>query len=69
LWLSVLRSIPLNVLGDCAMKPEAEAPSMSAHCCHDATCSSPRVDPRFRKALWIAMVVNAAMFVVEFGVS
>ncbi|TNY02954.1 cation transporter, partial [Escherichia coli] len=28
---------------------------MSAHCCHDAACSSPSVDPRFRKALWIAL--------------
>lgn len=42
---------------------------MSAHCCHDATCSSPPVDPRFRRALWIALVLNATMFVVEFGAS
>ncbi len=42
---------------------------MSVHCCHDATCSSPPVDPRFRKALWIALVLNAAMFVVELGAS
>lgn len=42
---------------------------MSAHCCHDATCSSPPVDPRFRKALWIALALNAAMFVLEFGAS
>ncbi len=42
---------------------------MSAHCCNDATCSPPPVDPRFRKALWIALVLNAAMFVVEFGAS
>lgn len=42
---------------------------MSAHCCHDAACSSPSVDPRFRKALWIALVLNAAMFVVEFAAS
>ena len=29
----------------------------------------PSVDPRFRAALWIALAVNAAMFVVEVGVS
>ena len=42
---------------------------MSAHCCHDATCSSVPVDPRFRRALWIALVLNATMFVVELGAS
>lgn len=42
---------------------------MSAHCCHDAACTSPPVDPRFRKALWIALVLNATMFVVELGAS
>ena len=42
---------------------------MSAHCCHDATCSSPPADPRLRKALWIALVLNAVMFVVELGAS
>lgn len=46
-----------------------KAHRMSAHCCHDATCSSPPVDPRFRKALWIALVLNALMFVVELGAS
>ena len=35
---------------------------MSAHCCAPA---KPAIDPRFRKALWIALVVNALMFVVE----
>jgi Co/Zn/Cd efflux system component len=35
---------------------------MSAHCCAP---SRPAVDPRHRKALWIALVVNAAMFVAE----
>lgn len=34
-------------------------------CCHDHCHSQPPVDPRFRRALWIALVVNAAMFVVE----
>lgn len=35
---------------------------MSAHCCAPA---KPAVDPRFRKALWFALIVNAAMFFVE----
>jgi len=35
---------------------------MSAHCCAPA---KPAVDPRFRQALWIALIVNAAMFLVE----
>ena len=35
---------------------------MSAHCCAP---SKPVVDPRYRKALWIALVVNAAMFAAE----
>lgn len=42
---------------------------MPAHCCQDATCSTPSVDPRFRKALWVALVLNAVMFVVELGAS
>jgi Co/Zn/Cd efflux system component len=42
---------------------------MSAHCCHNPDCSSPAVDPRFRRALWIALVLNAAMFMVELGAS
>jgi Co/Zn/Cd efflux system component len=42
---------------------------MSAHCCHDTTCSSPPVDPLFRKALWVALVLNASMFVLELGAS
>lgn len=40
--------------------------AMSAHCC---AFTKPAVDPRFRKALWIALVVNAAMFLVELGAS
>ena len=35
---------------------------MSAHCC---TPAKPAVDPRFRRALWIALGVNAAMFIAE----
>lgn len=42
---------------------------MSAHCCHDPACSAPAIDPRFRKALWVALMLNAAMFFVEFGAS
>lgn len=35
---------------------------MSAHCCAPA---KPAVEPRYRKALWIALVVNGAMFAAE----
>jgi Co/Zn/Cd efflux system component len=42
---------------------------MSAHCCHDAACSATSVDPGYRKALWVALALNAAMFVVELGAS
>lgn len=35
---------------------------MSAHCCPPA---NPAVDPRFRKALWIALLVNLVMFFAE----
>ncbi len=38
---------------------------MSAHCCpHEAADGAAR-DPRYRRVLWIALVVNAAMFAVE----
>lgn len=37
---------------------------MSAYCCASA---KPAVDPRLRKALWIALIINAAMFFVEIG--
>lgn len=37
-----------------------------AGCCHSGGCSvAPAVSPRYRKALWIALGVNAAMFLVE----
>lgn len=36
-----------------------------AACGCDSGCSTTAVSPRFRKALWIALVINAAMFVVE----
>jgi Co/Zn/Cd efflux system component len=38
-------------------------------CCNDTCATSPPRDRRFRRALWIALVLNAAMFVVEAGAS
>jgi Co/Zn/Cd efflux system component len=47
--------------------PLPDPNAMSASCCaHEPT---PAVDPRFRRALWIALVVNATMFVTELGAS
>ena len=41
---------------------------MSAHCCHDpATPSS--TEPRYRKVLWVALVLNVLMFIAELGAS
>lgn len=37
-----------------------------AGCCSHSTCDASTTSPRFRQALWIALIVNAAMFVVEF---
>lgn len=37
---------------------------MSSRCC-DSGCSTPAVSPGFRKALWVALAINLAMFVVE----
>jgi Co/Zn/Cd efflux system component len=43
---------------------------MSAHCCSGAACASTNpVDPRYRRALWVALGINALMFVVEVGAS
>jgi Co/Zn/Cd efflux system component len=39
---------------------------MSDHCC---ASPAPSADPRYRKVLWIALAVNAAMFVVEIAAS
>src|SRR6185436_3750489 len=39
---------------------------MSDHCCH---APAPGADPRYRRILWIALAVNAAMFFVEIGAS
>lgn len=36
---------------------------MSANCC--ATPEKPVIDPRWRRALWIALLVNAGMFIAE----
>jgi Co/Zn/Cd efflux system component len=40
---------------------------MSAHCCHDHHCTEPRTlnSPSWRRALWIALLVNAGMFLAE----
>src|SRR5215208_3383515 len=40
---------------------------MSAHCCHDHHCAEPRTlnSPAWRRALWIALAVNAGMFLAE----
>lgn len=38
---------------------------MSASCC--APVKKPLVDPRWRRALWIALIVNAVMFLAELG--
>ena len=42
---------------------------MSAHCCeHDTPKAESLVNlPRYRKILWIALIVNAVMFLVEIG--
>jgi cation diffusion facilitator family transporter len=43
---------------------------MSADCCSAPNCSPTRpVDPHYRKALWVALVLNLLMFVVELGAS
>ncbi len=39
---------------------------MAHECC---AVEGPSNDPRWRRALWIALVVNAAMFIVEVGAS
>lgn len=42
-------------------------PTMSAHCC--PAPAAPADDPAYRRALWIALVVNVTMFLVELGAS
>ncbi|MBU4517838.1 MAG: cation transporter, partial [Gammaproteobacteria bacterium] len=39
--------------------------SCHSSCSTDATSSAQTIDPRWRKALWIALAVNASMFFVE----
>jgi cation diffusion facilitator family transporter len=39
--------------------------AMSANCCDSACASQTTVNPRYRKALWVALIINAVMFVVE----
>ncbi|WP_297478676.1 cation transporter [Ferrovum sp.] len=38
---------------------------MSVGCCGAACTSQTAISPRFRKALWVALVINAVMFAVE----
>ena len=38
---------------------------MGAHCCHQDHEPQVRPDPKYRRILWIALIVNAAMFVIE----
>lgn len=38
---------------------------MSVSCCDSACGSQTSVSPRYRKALWVALVINAVMFAVE----
>src|SRR4029450_1428141 len=40
---------------------------MSADCCSDHCATTATVDPRYRRVLWVALVLNAAMFAVELG--
>ncbi|RJG06303.1 cation transporter [Noviherbaspirillum cavernae] len=38
---------------------------MSAQCCASNSSANAARDPRYRRALWIALIVNAAMFLIE----
>ncbi|OHC76553.1 MAG: cation transporter [Rhodospirillales bacterium RIFCSPLOWO2_12_FULL_58_28] len=38
---------------------------MSVNCCSGGCAASDKISARFKKALWIALVINAVMFVVE----
>lgn len=40
---------------------------MSDHCCSGACSAAPAVDPLYRRALWVALVLNTLMFGVELG--
>lgn len=38
---------------------------MSDSCCSQGCAPSPAMSPRYRRVLWVALVINAAMFAVE----
>lgn len=38
---------------------------MSDHCCAHSCSSGAPLDPRYRRALWVALIVNALMFGIE----
>jgi Co/Zn/Cd efflux system component len=44
---------------------EIREPMMAADCCRSSCAPSKPIPPRYRRALWIALVVNLAMFGVE----
>ena len=55
-----------------AQAPQHKRKTMSAHCNHHdhghgATDAARAAHPRWRRALWIALAVNATMFAVELG--
>lgn len=41
---------------------------MSAHC-HDSHCTTSTASPAYRKALWVCLVANAVMFIVQIAAS
>ena len=40
---------------------------MSTNCCNSACAPQTTLSPRYRKALWIALIINVTMFAVEIG--
>jgi len=38
---------------------------MGAHCCHQDHEPPAKPDPKYRRILWIALIVNASMFAIE----
>ena len=47
------------------MRPGSTAPWRSASSCWN--CTAATRSPRYRRVLWVALVINAAMFAVEIG--
>ena len=45
--------------------PSENHARMSASCCSGACSTALSVDPRYRRALWVALGLNGLMFVVE----